>query len=136
MWSGHLGVGYHVWDRVGLHLDAFGAYVRSGIDDDGAAIGADLVARWHVLADEAIRWTAYLDAGVGLQQASTDYSGSRHFNFRLHPGLGGTLAVVGSVRMLGGVRYLHISDAALAGGGGGGFDGVYLYLGSTFPLGW
>lgn len=132
MASGHLGVGYQVLDDLGLHLDAFGAYVRSGIDDDGAAIGADLTIRWHVLRLPDRRGTLFLDAAAGLQQASTHYSGSRHFNFRLHPGIGLTLDS-GPIHLLGGARYLHISDAAVAGGGGGGFDGVFVYLGVLLP---
>ena len=130
MWSGHLGVGYHVWDDFGLHLDAFGAFVRSGVDDDGVAGGADLIARWHLLPLPSGRGTLFADAGGGFQQASTNYSGSRHFNWRVHPGVGATV-VTPWLQLLAGVRYLHISDAAVAGGGGGGFDGVYLYLGST-----
>jgi hypothetical protein len=32
-----------------------------------------------------------------------------------------------------GIRYLHISDAGIEGGGGG-FDGLQFYVGSMFPF--
>ena len=71
--------------------------------------------------------------GGGLQQQSTNFSGSRHFNFRVMGGGGGTLRVTDQVRMTGGMRYLHISDAGIEGGGGG-FDGFMFYAGTMFSF--
>ena len=48
-------------------------------------------------------------------------------------GGGGTLRVSDHVRMMGGIRYLHISDAGIDGGGGG-FDGFMFYGGAMFPF--
>ena len=54
------------------------------------------------------------------------------FNFRIMGGGGGTLRVADKLRMLGGMRYLHISDAGIEGGGG--FDGFMFYAGALFPF--
>ncbi len=134
MWSGHLGLGYYVADAVSINIDVFGAWVRSGIDDNGVAGGADAYGRWHFLVDDAEKWTVFIDLGAGLQQASTNYSGTHHFNFRLFSGVGGTLELTEGLHLLGGARYLHLSDAGAAGAGGGGFDGAFVFLGITIPF--
>ena len=133
MYAGHAGFGYHVADNVSINLDGFGAWIRSGIDDDGVGGGADALVRGHLLRDASARWSIYMDGGAGVQQASTNFAGARHFNFRLLIGFGATLRLAERVRFLGGARYLHISDAGIKGGGGG-FDGPMVYAGLTIPF--
>jgi hypothetical protein len=43
------------------------------------------------------------------------------------------MRVFNDLRMVGGVRYIHISDGGIKGGGGG-FDGFMLYYGGSFPF--
>ena len=68
-----------------------------------------------------------------MQQASTNFSGERHFNFRIRVGVGASLEVREHVRAFVGASYQHISDAGIAGGGCV-FDGPMLCAGVTFPF--
>ena len=133
MYALHAGYGYFLMDYLSVNIDVLGAYIRSGNDDNGVAAGLDVIFRRHFSWVNDDLWSVYLDLGGGLQQQSTDFSGSRHFNFRVMGGGGGTLRVTDQVRMMGGIRYLHISDAGIEGGGGG-FDGFMFYGGAMFPF--
>ena len=57
MYTGHFGVGYYFQDDRSVNLELFGAAIRSGIDDDGVALGADLLYRSHFLKDDAAKWS-------------------------------------------------------------------------------
>ena len=133
MYALHVGYGYFLRDYLSVNMDVLGAYIRSGIDDNGVAAGLDVIFRRHFSWVDDDQWSVYLDLGGGLQQQSTNFAGSRHFNFRVMGGGGGTLRVAGQIRMMGGIRYLHISDAGIEGGGGG-FDGFMFYAGAMFPF--
>ena len=128
----HVGFGYYFEDYQSLSLDLFGGYVRSGIDDNGGAIGFDVVYRNHFYRDDDDR-TIFFDGGLGLQEASTNFSGERHFNFRIRVGFGASFELDERLRAFVGANYIHISDAGMEGGGGG-FDGPMLYGGVTFPF--
>jgi hypothetical protein len=133
MYALHLGYGYFLIDYLSVNVDVLGAYIRSGIDDNGVAAGLDLTFRRHFSWVNDDQWSLFLDIGGGLQQQSTDFAGNRRFNFRVMGGGGGTLRVSDRARLMGGVRYLHISDAGIEGGGGG-FDGFMFYGGVMFPF--
>lgn len=133
MYALHFGYGYFLRDYLSVNIDVLGAYIRSGIDDNGVAAGLDVIFRRHIFYGDDGLWSVYLDLGGGFQQQSTNFSGSRHFNFRVMGGGGGTLRVADKLRMIGGLRYLHISDAGIEGGGGG-FDGFMFYTGAVFPF--
>jgi len=133
MYALHAGYGYFFRDYLSVNLDVLGAYIRSGNDDNGAAAGLDVIFRRHFSRIDDDPWSVYLDLGGGLQQQSTNFAGSRHFNFRVMGGGGGTLQISDQIRIIGGIRYLHISDAGIEGGGGG-FDGFMFYAGAMFPF--
>ncbi len=133
MYLAHIGFGYYFEDYQSVNLEFFGGYVRSGIDDNGGAIGLDVLYRNHFLRSEDDKRTIFFDGGLGLQQASTNFSGERHFNLRIMGGFGGSLQIDNNARLFGGCRYIHISDAGIEGGGGG-FDGPMVYAGITFPF--
>ena len=133
MYALHAGYGQFLRDYLSVNIDVLGAYIRSGIDDNGVAAGLDIIFRRHFSWVNDDPWSVYLDLGGGLQQQSTNFAGNRHFNFRVMGGGGGTLRVSDHVRMMGGIRYLHISDAGIDGGGGG-FDGFMFYAGAMFPF--
>jgi hypothetical protein len=133
MYALHLGYGYFLMDYLSINLDVLAAYIRSGIDDNGVAGGLDVIFRRHFSPVEDDLWSVYLDLGGGLQQQSTNFAGNRQFNFRVMSGGGATLRVGDHARMIGGMRYLHISDAGIEGGGGG-FDGFMFYGGVMFPF--
>ena len=133
MYLVHVGFGYYFEDYESIHLDFFGGDTHSGIDDDGGAIGVDVLYRNHFSRSEDESRTIYYDGGVGFQQASTNFSGERHFNLRIMFGFGGSLQIDNHARLFGGCRYIHISDAGIEGGGGG-FDGPMVYAGIKFPF--
>jgi hypothetical protein len=108
----------------------FGYYFE---DYNGGAIGLDVLYRNHFLRSEDDKRTIFVDGGLGLQQASTNFSGERHFNLRIMFGFGGSIQIDNNARLFGGCRYIHISDAGIKGGGGG-FDGPMVYAGITFPF--
>ena len=133
MYAFHLGYGYFFMDDFSVNVDVLGSYLRSGIDDDGAAIGLDLIFRRHQYKSPDNQWSLFVEGGSGLQQQSTNYAGNRRFNFRLLGGGGATFRVAENARLMAGMRYFHISDAGIEGGGGG-FDGLQFYAGSMFPF--
>lgn len=129
----HVGFGSYFQDYQSISLDLFGGYVRSGIDDNGGAIGLDVVYRNHFYRTDDDDRTIFFEGGLGLQEASTNFSGERHFNFRIRVGFGASFEIDERVRAFVGANYIHISDAGMEGGGGG-FDGPMLYGGVTFPF--
>jgi hypothetical protein len=133
MYALHLGYGYFFMDDFSVNIDVLGNYVRSGIDDNGVAAGVDVIFRHHSFKGHDNLWSLYLDIGAGLQQQSTNFAGNRRFNFRLLGGGGLTFRMAENARLTAGIRYLHISDAGIEGGGGG-FDGLQFYAGSMFPF--
>lgn len=133
MYLAHVGAGYYLGDYASLNIEVFGGYVRSGIDDDGVVGGFDLVYRNHFVRSEGDARTVFFEAGAGCQQASTDFSGHRHFNFRLRVGFGATFRLGDRSRLFLGANYIHISDAGIEGGGGG-FDGPMVYVGLKLPF--
>ena len=133
MYAIHIGFGYFFQDSVSVNIDILGSHIRSGIDDNGVAAGLDILLRKHFYQSRDDLWSIYFDTGGGFQQQSTNFSGSRHFNFRLMTGFGGTLKILNNIRIMSGVRYLHISDAGIKGGGGG-FDGLMFYSGGALPF--
>ena len=133
MYSFHLGYGYFFYDDFSVNFDMLGSYIRSDIDDDGVGVGLDVIFRRHQFKSRGNLWTLYIEAGTGLQQQSTNYAGNRTFNFRILGGGGATIRVAEKARLKGGMRYLHISDAGIEGGGGG-FDGFQFYAGSMFSF--
>ncbi|MHC5024084.1 MAG: acyloxyacyl hydrolase [Planctomycetota bacterium] len=133
MYLVHAGFGYFFEDYQSINVSFFGGYVRSGIDDNGVAGGFDVIYRNHLHRSDDEDFSVYFEAGLGLQQASTNFSGERHFNFRNRIGFGMSFELAGQSRLLVAGNYIHISDAGIEGGGGG-FDGPMLYAGVTFPF--
>jgi len=68
MYAFHIGYGYFMYDDFSLNVDVLGSYIRSDIDDDGVAIGLDLILRRHQFKSQDNLWTLYIEAGSGLQQ--------------------------------------------------------------------
>jgi len=129
----HFGYGKFLWDQFSFNVDVFGTYIRSGIDDNGVGYGLDLIFRKHFLIKNDDTYSVYLDLGGGLEVQSTEFAGTRNFNFRVLGGGGGTVRITEQARLMGGLRYLHISDAGIDGGGGG-FDGYQVYVGMMMPF--
>ena len=131
IYAGHVGVGYHLEDDFSINLEAPGAVVDATFDDDGGAVGLDMVFRWHFWRREGV--TFFLDAAVGIQQATTEFPSDSHFNFRLISGFGATLHLDDSLYLMGGIRYLHISNAGITEVNDG-LDAGMAYLGMMIPF--
>ena len=133
IYTAHVGGGYYLYDDFSVNLELLGGWVDSRTDDDGYVGGLDLLLRWHFLKGENDAWTIYSDGGAGIQMASTDFPSDSPHNFRPQFGLGGTLRLNDEVRLMGGARYLHISNAGTTNGNDGG-DWAQLYLGVMVPF--
>ncbi|MFW6060511.1 MAG: acyloxyacyl hydrolase [Phycisphaeraceae bacterium] len=131
--TAHLGFGYHLEDHFSINLEGIGGWVDSKTDDDGGVGGFDLLLRDHLFHDDDHNWTLYIDGGAGFQQATTNFPSDSHHNFRLMAGIGGTLRLADRLRLMGGARYMHISNASTSDRNDGG-DWAQLYLGAMLTF--
>ena len=94
---------------VSLDLGLSGdAILQPGLDAGGG--GASLMFRWHFLARQD--WSVFADLGCGMLFTNEPVpEGGGRVNFTPRAGVGGTLAVGPSARLMGGVRWYHISNA-------------------------
>lgn len=114
-------------DRFSLVMDLELSGVSQRDAPSAAVVGAGLLLRWHFLAGGD--WTVYADAGCGLAYASTDLPpGTNRIKFSPQLGVGFTLALDEAIRLIGGVRWYHLSNARL-GDTNDGFDAGMVYLG-------
>ena len=124
--TAHVGGGYHFDDAVSINLELLGGAVDSTTDDDGGVGGVDALFRWHFLREDD--WSLYTDGGAGVQQATTDFPSDSHHNFRLLAGVGATWRLAPRWHLMGGARYLHVSNASTSEGNDGG-DWAQVYAG-------
>lgn len=129
IYSGHIGFGYHLADNFSVNLEGLGAKADAQFDDDGVAGGLDLTFRWHLYRIEG--FSIYLEGGAGFQQATTEFPSDSHFTFRPQLGMGATLRLDEKTFLMGGVRWLHISNAGTSDINDG-WDGEPVYLGLMF----
>jgi hypothetical protein len=106
------------------------AILQPGLDAGGG--GASLMLRWHFLA--RAEWSLYGDIGCGMlfTNEPVPNDGGR-VNFTPRAGLGGTVALGSSARLMGGLRWYHISNAN-AGQDNPGRDSLQAYGGVSFPF--
>lgn len=132
----HVGLGYYILNRLSLNFEAVGGYADAddqptAVGGDSATVGFDLLARWHVLVGP--NWSVYLDGGAGLRQfGPRSYpAAGTHFNFTPQAGAGATLRLNHDLWLMGGARWLHISNADIDGEDQNpGDDAVQVYLGA------
>ena len=106
------------------------AIMQPGLDAGGG--GASLMFRWHFLARED--WSIYGDLGCGLLFTNEPVpSDGGRVNFTPRAGLGGTLDIGGSARLMAGARWYHISNAN-TGQDNPGRDSLQVYGGVSFPF--
>ena len=125
---------YFLVDRFSL-VPTFelGGFVQDGGDDPLLVSGA-LLLRWHFLDGEG--WTVFADAGAGVAYLTGDLPpGTNGIKFNPQIGAGFTLELAkGSpTRLIGGVRWYHLSNAR-TGESNDGFDGAEAYLGLSLPF--
>ncbi|MFZ4722955.1 MAG: acyloxyacyl hydrolase [Phycisphaerales bacterium] len=106
------------------------AILQPGLDAGGG--GASLMLRWHFLA--RADWSVYGDIGCGMLFTNEPVpSDGGRVNFTPRAGVGGTLAIGGSARLMGGLRWYHISNAN-TGEDNPGRDSLQVYGGVSFPF--
>ncbi len=136
--GGLLRVGYakYVWDNVAIVAELAGYYLDPNQfpEDEVFGAGFNLLARWHFLNFES--FSIFADGGAGIAWFDSDFpAGGTQFNFTPQAGLGATWKLSDSMHLIGGARYLHISNASIEGRDNNpGFDGVEYYVGLMFTF--
>lgn len=140
LYGGGLGLSYYVEDNLAIRAEAIGL----GLDqngDDAAAGGLTLLARWHFYRQP--RWSLFVEGGAGFLISDVsipDGSRSRdedgtNFNFTPQAGVGATYQLADNMHLVGGFRYIHISNASIEGGSRNpGNDTIGGYLGVMFTF--
>lgn len=137
VYSGRLGIGYHLTPRVALNLEvmAAGLYMEcSSCEYPTAAGGFDLLLRVYLL--RLGRFDPYFEGGVGAIWSSERYPpGGTSQNFTLELGVGTSIDLSRRVKGLTGIRWFHISNAARDGKNRNpAFNSAMFYLGLLIPL--
>ncbi|QQE10728.1 acyloxyacyl hydrolase [Planctomycetota bacterium] len=137
MYAYHFGFGYYFVDGLSINFEPLVGYVENNFtpfEGSGIAAGFDLLFRWHIFGiDNNDTFSIYFDGGAGFQLADTNFPSDSHHDFRLLAGFGAQVKIpkTENARILGGARYLHISNAGTSDVNDG-LDGAQLYLGLLF----
>lgn len=136
VYSGHVGIGYFLFDDFSISLDALGGYIKieEGHFSSETFYGLDLLMRHHVWKNK--NWSFYIDGGAGLQKSSDPFPvGGTHSNFRPQAGVGLSLGLTPKTLLMAGVRWLHISNASRKGvDRNPGYDSALVYAGVMIPF--
>lgn len=129
--SSFIADGFEVGAEIG------GWYLAQDIGDDTLGGSVSLVFRWHFYETADREWTVFASAGAGMLFTGEELAGDgNRYNFLPTGGLGFTHRVGdGASRLIGGVRWQHISNGRLGGGDENpGRDFATLYLGVMAPF--
>ncbi len=124
-------------DDFNLSFELGGMYCNQDAPDhDTGGINGNILLRWHFVNRET--WSLYLDAGAGLLYVDdkVPFDGS-HLNMTPQAGFGGSVQIDQDrdIRLFGGVRWHHVSNANLAGSEENpGRDSILAYVGLDFPI--
>ena len=130
-----VGAGYYFLDNVGAYVDLVGYGLSQDEPDvDAWGGGLNLLLRWHFLRGQ--HWSVYADGGTGIVQFNEDFpAGGTQFNFIERVGLGASFRLDTNLHLIGGVRYLHLSNARIRGRDENpAMDSVEGYIGLMFDL--
>jgi hypothetical protein len=110
-----LGANYYVRDDLALGVEVSGYVLdaKDGFDDAGAA-GANLTLRHHIF--ERGDFSTFLEVALGMIYADDEFPpGGTRFNFTEQFGVGVTYRLRDNVFVVGGGRFIHISNAYIHG---------------------
>ena len=115
-------LGYHLDEENGTSDDA----------DDASAAGVNVGLRYHYLEYE--RLSLFIEGIAGLFYGTRNWpEGGTHFNFNQQMGLGATFRFDEHAHLIGGVRYMHLSNGRIRGEDENpSFDGIGGYVGVMF----
>lgn len=112
LYLAHAGVSYYLWDDFAASFEGVSGLADG--DDSGAAVGFDLLLRWHLLRQD--RWSLYVDGGAGILYTAKRFeTNATHFNFTPQAGIGTTWHLNEKTRFMVGTRWHHISNANIEG---------------------
>ncbi|MAE64891.1 MAG: hypothetical protein CMJ18_11535 [Phycisphaeraceae bacterium] len=131
LYDGRVAFGYYFLDNVAINAELTGGYAKVYDDSRQDAGFGDLevLFRWHFAGEPG--WSLYFDGGAGIMQSTLSIPDEgTHFNFVLSAGLGATIDLNDRLKLMGGARYVHMSNARMRGSNRNpGWDGMMLYLG-------
>ena len=129
--ASHIGLGYFFLDKVSINIEGVGGWVDAKKDDDGGFGGFDLLFRWHFY--QRGDFSIFGDGGAGFQEATTNFPSDSHHNFRPQVGFGATWQVTHDLMLVGGAKWLHVSNAGTSDINDG-LDAAEVYLGIMMPF--
>lgn len=128
-------VSWFVAPKFELGVELGGWYFdQPGSNPGGGSVS--LAMKYHFHATEDRTFTIFGEAGIGVLLASSQVpTGGTNVNFMPRIGFGATYALCEDWRLVGGVRWHHISNARIRGDTRNpSRDGVMAYLGVSIPL--
>lgn len=125
----HGNVEWFAATNLALAIQPFGGNIDGETDDVGV-VGFDLLLKWYPVHGK--NWAFYIEGGAGAQYTfpRSFPDGGSHFNFRPQAGIGGLIHLTDRLDMLGGARYIHMSNANVNEPNEG-YDGILMYLGAS-----
>lgn len=112
--SAAFGGSYYVFDNFSLGAEASGYRIAQSPGRDAWMYGVAGVMRHHLL--QFGRSTIFADVTFGPVQATDRVpAGGTYFNFATRSGIGATYQLQDRLHLIGGVRYLHLSNAHIEG---------------------
>jgi hypothetical protein len=109
-----LGGGFSYFFVEGLSINAEfnGMFFSQADTKDAGGFNFNLLLRWHFIRER--NWSIFVDGGAGLLLTVNEVPqfGSS-FNFTPQAGVGATIALSDNVRLIGGARWQHVSNAGL-----------------------
>ena len=129
--TSHIGLGYFFLEKVSINIEGVGGWADAKKDDDGGFVGFDLLFRWHFY--QRGKFSIFGDGGAGFQEATTNFPSDSHHNFRPQVGFGATWQVTPDLMLVGGAKWLHVSNAGTSDINDG-LDAAEVYLGMMMPF--
>lgn len=123
------GAGYYVIDNFAFLPQISARFIDT---DENETVGGDfsLLMRAHLITRG--KWTFFVDAGAGVGYFDHNFTppDGTHFNFVLQGGPGFTYKLEENLHLVGGARYLHLSNGGIKGADRHtGSNGVLCYVG-------
>lgn len=135
LFSGGVGVSHFIADDLALAFELNGLWFRQedlGEDEDVAGANFNVLFQWHFVNRRD--WSLFLEGGAGVLVSTGDVpANGSSFNFTPQLGVGATFALSRDVRLLGGVRWHHVSNANLFDDNPG-RDSIMGYVGVELPF--
>jgi opacity protein-like surface antigen len=135
--TANFGAGYHFYDAWSINFDIGGSYIDNMLDPgkDAGGVVINCILRWHLWRHE--RWTVFADGSFGMSLYSQEFpTYGTNFNFVWQVGMGATYQLNPDLYLMGGMRWVHISNGDFFGGSetNPGYDGAQVWLGLMWPF--